>query len=90
MVKSLYNSLRSISSTTASMKTWLNAISDQTQLSQMPSSSMQLLALTLSMLLAKNVLKSEGCGSGAELSLVLKALSAVTKSQPSIVSSEHV
>ena len=70
------------------METWLNIIAGESELSTMPSSSLKLLTLSLSTLLTRSVL-SQQCDSSAEFSLTLKALSAVAKTQPSLVSYDH-
>ena len=89
LVRAFYYALPSISSTPVSTEMWLKHISIESQLSDMSSSSLQLLALTLSALLTRNVF-SAASNSPTEFSLILKAFSAIQKSQPNIVSFVHV
>lgn len=86
LVRAFYYALPAISSTPVSTEMWLKHISIESQLSDMSCSSLQLLALTLSALLTRNVFSTAMSSSPAEFSLILKAFSALQRSQPNIAS----
>ena len=84
LIKSLCTSdLPHILSSPNTTKTWLNRLSNENQISNMPSLSVELLALILSAQLVRSV--SDPSGPADEFSLTLKALCALVKSHSSMV-----
>ena len=83
MIKSLSDVFPVVLSTAASVETWLSQLSNEDQLSHLPSSSVELLALALSALLARSL--SPSSGGVPELSSIVQALSTIAKLLPTVV-----
>ena len=90
MIKSFCSdTLPNVLSSPDAVEAWLNHISDENHISNIPSSTVEVLALTISAFLAGSMTTASDCG-GSQVPLILRALCTLVKSHSNIVSFRYV